>query len=1323
VYLVEHLLLNLPRAVKILHREMPGIGSSALLNFRDRFRMEARLGALIQSEFIIRVFDFEESEGAVHLVMEYAGGGNLYERLHPQVGVNVALPIKESLQIALDIAKGLAELHKRDVVHRDLSPKNILFDKRGRAKVADLGLAQVPGGSSLREVLSQPGPHPGAPGYMSPEQATSEGYLTSASDVYALGCVLFEMLTGRMYKGQRPGMRLKELCVDAPEWLDELLVRMLAKEAQQRPWNGGEVVEIIEAQLLAEERAREAEEQARLKEEERERERQEAEERARQEQERLEHHQKAMDMFQQAESLWQVDPEAALSLLEQCESLAAGHLDVEVLRQKIRGKIEHDKKLNQLGSLYNQAESCQDQDPEKALEILNQILADEPDFPGASQLSGQVEATLHQREKQARLKELFEQAERQVGIHPENTLSLLRKIENETKGYPGLATLRKSAEGSLKKQDKVTHLLAWLADTRGLVDNDPVQASKRLAQIRRQIANFPELSFIYHQIKNEIQARQKYLTLQRLFNLAENLQTEDPRTALRLIQQIEREDPEFPKLTELRYKSESMLTQLEKSERLLSWFREAKRKLHRDREASLELVDKIAAEAPNYPSLKQFRQQLENPVSWRTILKHIWQVFREWKEQYSFEFWIFIGTTAFIFFLYWLAIYAPISPPPNTPAPAVVELQHTLTAQAAQVLRAGITPTLTLTLIQNEFIVESGNSPTSQPTTLTPTAVALPLTITDEYSTTMLLVSAGEFSRGLDQKIALEECEKFNSPIPCEYIGNLGNLEGQIHMIYVDAFYMDKTEVTNEMYKKCVEAKICTPPSSNLYYTNAEYANHPVTYVSWDKAKTYCEWRGARLPTEAEWEKAARGVDGRIYPWGNIFAGDRANFCDKNCYEPERDPNSDDGFRETAPVGSFPQGRSPYGIEDMAGNVWEWVADWYGYLYDKQMINPQGPTIGSEKVIRGGSWMSISYSLFTSCRDANDPKKGFQQIGFRCARSADNLSEFLFKTISAPNFTDMPWQTITPGFTTATFSPLFPTKTIVTPPTPKLKPVDSSILNIPPPCTQTGQVWTSPVDNMPMICVPAGDFLMGSTDSDTLADDDEKPLHQVYLDAFWIDQTEVTNAMFNKFVEETSYQTKAEKVGFAWVLDTEAKEWKKTPSATWNHPHGPTSDINGLDNYPVGLMSWYDAVAYCEWAKRRLPMEAEWEKAARGDDGRIYPWGDHIGDPADFANVWWDSWWVYNSYPFTSLVGSYPDGASPYGALDMAGNVWEWVMDWYTANYYSELDYKNPKGPDTGDYRVLRGGSWNNIDGMRAAVRFKDVPGSKFDYFGFRCAR
>jgi iron(II)-dependent oxidoreductase len=215
----------------------------------------------------------------------------------------------------------------------------------------------------------------------------------------------------------------------------------------------------------------------------------------------------------------------------------------------------------------------------------------------------------------------------------------------------------------------------------------------------------------------------------------------------------------------------------------------------------------------------------------------------------------------------------------------------------------------------------------------------------------------------------------------------------------------------------------------------------------------------------------------------------------------------------------------------------------------------------------------------------------------------------------------------------------------------------------------------------PMVLVPAGEFLMGSDDS---AEEDERPRHRVYLDAFYIDRYETTNVQYRRFIERTGHRA--------------PRYWGD----------GSFNDAS----QPVVGVSWHDADAYCRWAGGRLPTEAEWEKAARGTTRQKYPWG---GD--------WEAGRTNANADKTSPVGSYPRGMSPYGADDMAGNVWEWVADWYDKTYYQRSSERNPKGPESGESKVLRGGAWDfNPIFLRVAARHFNSPVSRFTNIGFRCA-
>jgi formylglycine-generating enzyme required for sulfatase activity len=272
-----------------------------------------------------------------------------------------------------------------------------------------------------------------------------------------------------------------------------------------------------------------------------------------------------------------------------------------------------------------------------------------------------------------------------------------------------------------------------------------------------------------------------------------------------------------------------------------------------------------------------------------------------------------------------------------------------------------------------------------------------------------------------------------------------------------------------------------------------------------------------------------------------------------------------------------------------------------------------------------------------------------------------------------------------------------------------------------------GSKEQSTTDGMIQLFVPAGQFTMGGDDYDDYMS------APVYLDAFWIDQTEVTNAMFEKFVSAMNYRTDAEKHGVGFTYDFATDSNPKTIGANWQHPHGPNSALKGLEQYPVVQVSWNDAVAYCHWAGRQLPTEAEWEKAARGTDGRLFPWGnqDWAGNLANLMDRQLNpAYPIDDGYAGIAPVGSFPDGASPYGALDMTGNVAEWVKDWYTDPYPQGNQTKlviNPQGPASGEGRSMRGGAWtsddlNEREKGHTFHRSWNKPNISADSAGFRCA-
>ncbi len=383
----------------------------------------------------------------------------------------------------------------------------------------------------------------------------------------------------------------------------------------------------------------------------------------------------------------------------------------------------------------------------------------------------------------------------------------------------------------------------------------------------------------------------------------------------------------------------------------------------------------------------------------------------------------------------------------------------------------------------------------------------------------------------------------------------------------------------------------------------------PVTYVSWHDAKAFCEWSGTRLPTEAEWEAAARGGDDRLWPWGDEPPD--ATRCVFSA-----------GIGGPTRAGAHPHGASPAGALDLAGNVWEWVSSAYRpYPYDAS-DGREEPDDSVPRVVRGGSYLDGADGVRCSARRPMLAAARDTYVGFRVVR------------VEAETRVPFDW-----------------------------------------------------------VDVPAGEAVLGRDPvpyaGEALAD--ELPQHPVDVPSFELSLTPVTNAQYQRFVSTGAGPAPAN-----WI------EGMPPP---------------GLEHHPVTWVDWFEAGAFCSWAGGRLPSEAEWEKAARGTDARRYPWGG-LDDPEGRAVV---GAGIKHGSP--SAVGERLSGASPYGLLDMAGNVWEWVSSAYRPYPYDAADGR--EDADAGLERVLRGGSFASpaLGWARCASRSRSHAVRRQCHIGFRVAR
>lgn len=503
------------------------------------------------------------------------------------------------------------------------------------------------------------------------------------------------------------------------------------------------------------------------------------------------------------------------------------------------------------------------------------------------------------------------------------------------------------------------------------------------------------------------------------------------------------------------------------------------------------------------------------------------------------------------------------------------------------------------------------------------------------------------------------------------------------HQVELSAFRIGKYEVTVKQYQACVDSGFCNNDNEKAphYYSDCnlgaeDRGNYPMNCVSWYGAKAYCEWIGKRLPTEAQWEKAARGVDGPIYPWGNEEAD-----CDRANYKGAGKDVCESGSTE---VGSRPDGISLSGAYDMAGNVWEWCDDIYDskYYENSPLKDPQGPQSDEGiRVARGGSWNFSRDGLRTSYRGSYSPAGRVSYIGFRCADDSEDDENPDEDAIQAQ---------CSAGTVRVT-----------------LCSTDGKMLQEQI-CDKDGEWQNNGECSEKMIAIPAGSFKMGNMG---YGGEYSEPFHDVVLSAYKIYKYEVMVSQYQACVDAGK------------CSNNNGLEPQYYTSQTY-----PYCNLGAerKDGHPMNCVSWYGAKAYCEWIGKRLPTEAEWEKAARGTDGRRYPWG--ITRATCHYAVLHDPYAGGYGCGFngTMPVWSKPEGVSPYGLYNMSGNVGEWCSDWFQRNYYN-LPSENPTGPserDSAGYgRVIRGGGWySEYYSLNTYGRGSDNPEWFGADAGFRCA-
>lgn len=1224
-------------AIKFIRGEIFGV-ENAEITFK-RFKREARLLAKLSHPNILTLLDHDQYEGQLYIVTSYIPGGSLRARL------GKPLPWQEAVRLLIPIAQALEYAHNLNILHRDIKPANILLSSGGIPVLADFGIAKVLESEVTRDLseitqtdpshLTLSGVGIGTPDYMAPEQGY--GKADYRSDIYSLGVVFYELVTGRRpFVANTPLAVLlmhitdplpppHEFVLDLPIEVENIIFKALAKQPEDRYQKMADFVEAI-CQT-----AKMYEEGLRLR------------------AINLEKDENWGDALKAWHEVLAFEPEDQLA---------------------IQSGIEHIQLMRDLAGVYGEAKGAMAQkEYGRAIKLLKDIVAKEATYKDASSLLSQT------------------------------------------------VKIQRSQASLLEKDEK------W---------------DEALKIWHEQLAREPE---DYLAIEAEIERIQRMQELASMYDEARGaMSQQDYDLAIKLLKDIIARDETYKDVLSLLMRASKLRRTSQQSVRRNKWM------------------------------------------------------------------WIALGVCCVIALVFLTVITSP-------------KLVGTITSSNTTDKDLGIGSTL----------------------------------MSHIDSMTMVYVPKGDFTMGSE---------------------NFGDDEKPAHNVYLNAFWIDRTEVTNLMYSKCVLAGICKPPveGKDHYYGNSQYDNYPVVLVSWDDANTYCEWAGRRLPSEAEWEKAARGVDERVYPWGNQTPDSSLmNFGDPGGHITE--------------VGLYTAGASPYGVLDMAGNVWEWTKSLYRPYPYKADDGREDMQNRGRRVLRSGSFFDASNDARVTYRNGGSddslPDQRSPSLGFRCIMMTPAISENMSpvspemkvatNTSSAINelttstsaeqihaFADPILSSITKrspmlyedfsyafngwpvgstdngdkwGYTDETYSIVVtnlyrndkgdPCLDL----TPKYQPpfsdfvleVDAKFIfgtagnwhlllgNIQPipqgsdnttysinfspagtfnfnenqtnivegqassafgsgmgvnrvtiiiqgkgiaayineeplflvknvalqndmqeiafgACNDESEdsplevrfdnlkVWditnlssyvTTPTpgaynmvgaDGATLVYVPEGNFIMGTDNGDL----DEKPAHTVYLDAFWIDQTEVTNKMYAKCVDAG---TCAE------------------PTFASSNTHSSYYGNTAFDEFPVIHVNWEMAKTYCEWAGRRLPTEAEWEKAARGTDQRMYPWGNEKPDSSllNYSNLVGDM----------TMVKSYPNGVSPYGAYDMAGNVWEWVSSLYQPYPYSAAHGR--EDVNNSGSRVLRGGSWYDYDSnVRSVYRRRSVPSDKpmgvnYGDIGFRC--
>jgi serine/threonine protein kinase/formylglycine-generating enzyme required for sulfatase activity len=990
VYLARNLATNDMVALKVMHAELTEEGQ-----FLRRFRREARLLEKLDSPYAVRLLDYGAEEGLNFIVLEYVPGRTLDQVLQDE-GL---LEVERALCIARQVAQCLADAGAVGIVHRDLRPANVMLTSGDAVKVMDFGVAA---GADLSR-LSSTGVV-GRPHYLAPELAEGKQADVRA-DVYSLGVILFEMVTGeRPYDAeeaasivlkhlQEPIPSARQLNPEVPQEIDRLITKCLAKEPQER-YLPLQLVRAI-ADLLGE-------------------------------------------------------VEVAPGMEGALAGQTLGHY--QLLERVGRGGMATVYKAYQPGL-----------DRYVAVKVLPTYLARDPRFVARFRREARAIARLnhtnilpvHDFGQEGELSYIVMRYVETGNLKERLGEPLDLETTVEIMAQVGKALDYAHRRGIIHRDVKPSNVLMDEEGVALLSDFGLARMAEATVKITKTGVGVgtPEYMSPEQARGKEVDERSDVYSLGiMLFEMLTGRIPYEADTPIAVVvkhltaplPRPSEWNPDIPEPVErviLKALAKDPADRFQSVEQMVEALRKAVTKAPVPAKAAPPppvAVEEKPVEAAPLPEPEVAPLPLVEPVA---VLEKeavpFWQKVSLWG-----WFAVAVGGLVLLAVVGGVLLAGRGSRATPTPAPVAVEATTPAATDAPAATPAPptayptYTPYPTHTPVLTDTPILPTATPTRQPTpTPTPKPVAVvqgealnvrggpgteydvlgqvrqndeleivartekgdwlqvrlsdgkegwvlarlvevsgevmgipvaavipptptPMPITDTptppASPGMVYVPAGEFTMGSDEH----------------------SDEQPVHTVYLDAFYIDKTEVTNAQYRECVEAGACDTPSKTTNYDDADYAQHPVVYVSWDDADAYCRWAGKRLPTEAEWEKAARGTDGRTYPWGEGIDCDHAQY-------------SECGGR-TVSVGSKPKGASPYGALDMAGNVWEWVSDWYGEDYYSQSParNPPGPDSGKLRVLRGGSWYGEPDNVRCANRYGYTPDGTNLNVGFRCARGS-----------------------------------------------------------------------------------------------------------------------------------------------------------------------------------------------------------------------------------------------------------------------------------------------------------------------------------------------